>query len=181
MQNAPFTTSNRQLAFALAIAGCSFAAAEDGGPAINIYTLDFLRARNIGKGKPIEEAAREAFERRIPGNVTYLFARDATFERTIKAWDGMHEEFQRAANEGASPILPDIAEETVAQVLFIHANSLKTLAEVPFIRTPLVSTVNASTKEVPIDGKPGTRKTVSGRGKIWSLGASPEIRKHLKL
>lgn len=177
----PFSTQNRQLAFALATAGCRFQSQEEDGPAINLYTIPFLRSRKIGVGKSLEAAAKEAYDRGIPGIVTYLFVRDETFERAIKAWDVTVEELQKADAQNRSPILDDIPAETVMKVLCIYANNLRKLAEVPFIRSPLVGIFDAETKEVPIANKPGPRRVTTGKGKIWSLGASQETKKKLKV
>lgn len=178
----PFRTQNRQLAFALATAGCSFASPEEGGPAINLYSVDFLRARKIGVGKSLEAAAADAVSLGIPGIVTYLFKRDAILEKAIKAWDNMVELHAIAESEKTTPELPDVPVEVIMQVLHTHSMNLKSLVtQVPWCRRPLVTDAQSSTKEVPIDGKPAPRNVTQGSGKVWTLGASKAIKDRLNI
>lgn len=178
----PFRTQNRQLAFALATAGCSFASPDQGGPAINLYTIDFLRAKKIGVGKTLESAAADAVALGIPGVVTYLFKRDATFEKAMKAWDSMVDIHAMANHEGVEPELPEVPTEVIMQVLHTHSMNLKKLvAEVPWCRRPLVTDAQSSTREVQIDGKPAPRNVTQGSGRVWTLGASKAIKDRLNI
>lgn len=170
----PFTTTNRQLAYALASAGCLFATRELSGPTMNIYSIGFLRSKKIGAGLDIEEAAKVAVAKRIPGNVIYLFERDETFYQAIKAWDATVKELQTAHAENRQPELPDIDAGTVATILCIHANNRETLDQLPFVNKAWVSTVVSSTKEE------NEKTTITGQGKMWKIGAK-ETRKHLNV
>ena len=172
--NEPFTTTNRQLAFALASAGCLFATRDQEGPTINIYSVGFLRANKIGAGLDIEDAAKMAVAKRIPGNVVYLFERNATFFEAIKAWDKTAEELRNANQENREAKLPNIDAATVATVLCIHANNRETLDQLPFVNRAWVSTVTTSTKEEK------EKTTISGQGKMWKIG-SKETRKHFAI
>lgn len=179
----PFRTNNRQLAFALANAGCKFAPQdkENAGPAQNLYTLAFLRANKIGVGKTMDEAVDICLRNKIVGNVTYLFVRDEVFEKAIRAWNKIHASWVEADARGEVHPVPDIAPEVVMQVLFLYANNLAKLAEVPWFNRPLLSDVTTSTKTEAIPGKPGSRKVTTGSGRIWQHRASQATKRHLKL
>jgi hypothetical protein len=182
MQDQPFTTQNRKLAEALALAGCKWAAREDGGPTMNVYTADFLRSRRLLPATPVnipafEAATRAAFDRRIPGIVTYLFVRDDVFFRAVAAWDEVTRELQRADKEGRPPTIPPVDEETVSRVMAIAANSTKGFSDAPFVNPAWCSTIGGS-ETTSDDGK---RRTISGKGKAWQVTISKEDREKLKL
>lgn len=181
----PFSTQNQQLAFALMLAGCQFAGWDNGGPAQNLYTIGFLRARKIGVGQDIETAAIRAVEAKIPGIVTYFFQRTKTLEDAIAAWDLMVDEFRKAEADERPPITPDVSTAATMQVLFIRANSVKEFQKLPFMRPALVSNVQSTATEEPrFDGtkqKPAGASIISGKGQVWSLGASRETKNHLNV
>lgn len=177
----PFHTQNRKLAEALAVAGCRWAAREDGGPTMNTYTSGFLRDRRLMSSNPVslaifEKAAKDAVERRIPGIVTYFFVRDDTFYRAEEAWQKTCIEMARAELAAEAPNLPDISPEVVAQVLCVYANSMKHLRDAPFVNPPWVSTLGGSTTTDP---KNELSKTTTGQGKAWPLNATKEVREKI--
>lgn len=183
-----FKTQNAQLSAALMDVGCELAPQADGGPAENLYTLGFLRDRKIGTGKKLEDAAREAYERRVPGIVTYVFKRSALLEKMILVWDAMVDEMRRAEHEGTPPIMPVVSDETIVQVVYVHALNRAAFLDLPFFNEPLVGTLDIqSRKSVPIKDernggfKPGQKTIVKGRAKVWRLGSKPSITKHLKV
>lgn len=194
MSEESFKTQNRQLAFALACAGCHFAPLANDGPAVNTYTLGFLREprqKRLVGGLDIESAGKKLIEMGIPGHVTYCFIRDAVFEEAMAAWDEVVAEFQEAAHDRRDPSLPEVSAKVVAQVLCVAVNSQDEFAKVPFVNKmrQLVSTVTSSTKQVPIPdksssgeaNKPAPRTVVSGKGKVWTIGASKALKDHLKV
>jgi hypothetical protein len=176
----PFSTTNQQLAFALATAGCTFASRELEGPAQNIYTLGWLRDRKLGTGLGIEEAAMVAFKQRKAGTVIYYFERDSIFDRAIAAWDEIVAEYQQAELDKTPPILPEISERVVMQVLCVHANNMKHYSQLPFVNRPWVSTIESVRTEEK--GESGYWKDVkikvTGAGKMWKVGAK-KVREYL--
>lgn len=174
-----FQTQNRQLAFALASAGCEFAPQSAGGPAINTYTLGFLRSRRIGVGKTIDAAAKEAADRKIPGIVSYIFKRTPKLEEAIAHWDRIVDEFRRAEAEERAPRGEDLTLKQQVEAAYYFAHNSKEFANVPWFNSPLISTIEASTSEVKTAG-PDPKKVTRGKGKIWSLGASEEFKNQLR-
>lgn len=196
----PFSTSDKKLAAALATAGCAFLPISatpgvEGGPASNVYTPGFLRDRKVIEGQvPItefEDGVAQLVARRIPGHVTYHFIRDAIFDRAIAAWDALVDEMVKARNENRAPKLPQISEETVMEVLYLHRMNEREFARVPFIKRPECAIGLAMTSEEPLPNHdPDTRKEahlpvsrtrVKGSMKRWTLGCSQEMRDNLKL
>lgn len=186
----PFTTTNRQLAFALATCGCKFAGQDQEGPAIQIYSVGFLRSRGIGKGKDVHKAVDEAISRKIVSNtIKYSFVRDHLFERCIKAWDGTVDMMQLHADKGLdAEFNPPVSEEDMMQILCVHANNCKKMAdELPWINKPLVTDMTTSARSVPVtDPKsgeqlPGAKEIVTGKGRIWTHRPSQRIVDKLKL
>lgn len=177
----PFVTQNRKLAEALALAGCSWASEEDGGPTRNIYTAGFLRDRKLLPNEQVtlakfEQAAKSAESRRVPGIVSYYFVRDKTFRDAEGAWQAVALEIQRAELASEPPKLPDISAEVVAQVLCIAANSAKHLADAPFLNPAWVTTLSG-TKTKSDTSESGF--SISGTGKAWPLNATKEVREKL--
>ncbi len=178
----PFVTQNKQLAHALAVAGCRFAESEDGGPVMNTYTPGFLRDRRLIGNNPIsirefERAAEDAAAKRIPGIVTYFFERDDVFYRAEAAWQKMCEEISNAKIERRAPALPDISEEVVAQIMCIAAHGLKAINDAPFLTVPWVSTI-AGAESFDEDTR---ARSFAGSGKAWPLNISAEGRKKLNI
>lgn len=154
----PFTTQDKKLAMALALAGCSFLPCEHGGPATNTYTPQWLRnRRNPITGhaflpvdgvtpEEVEKMAEICVEKRIPGIVDYHFVQDAIFQRAIKAWDDMVKEMNRANIEAEAhfvefgkkqemtPAIPDISETIVMQVCYLQRCGQKEFEKAPFIK-----------------------------------------------
>lgn len=178
-----FKTTNRQLAFALILAGCSLApqTPDAGGPTQNLYTLGFLRHHKIGKGKPMEEGVKFCVAKRIPGTVTYIFTQDDTLQQAISAWDAMVERWAIADEQGKPPAPPEVDTKVVMEVLFTYFNSLESLGELPWFNTPWCSDVTSRTETKPIHGKPAPRTTTTGEGRLWTLGASQEIKGRLRV
>lgn len=188
-----FPNSNQALAFALAVAGCPFATAEENGPATNTYSVGFLSRPRIqailrglyertgrrwepGKMK-IEEAIRLLIENGTHGDVTYMHKRCPIQAEVIKAWDELSDEFRNAEAEGREPNIPAISPTVVAQVLFVAANSEKEFKRVPFLNRmlQLASTLTGSTSK---DNNTG-RETTTGAGKVWSIFGSQKMKAHL--
>lgn len=177
----PFATENRQLAFALLTAGCELLPREEGGPAVNVYTVGVLRQRKVGTGKTLEAAALEAHQREIPGHVKYLFLRNELLERCVKKWDWTVNAIRMAREEGVDPVLDDIKEEHIIQTMCVAANNQKAFAKIAFIRRPLCSDIDAKVEETEVPGKPGRKTTITGKGRIWTAGCSKAIREKLNL
>lgn len=182
----PFTTQDKQLALALATAGCTFLPQADGGPATNTYTPGFLRDRKQLPKEGVcvedfEETVKNCVERRFPGIVDYHFVRDSIFERSIKAWDEMVKEMTNAKNEGRAPFLPDISEAVTMQVLYLRRMNEKDFAKIPWFKHPECATATFEKSEEIISGRPAPRTKIKGGFKRWTLGCSDELRKELKL
>lgn len=176
-----FRTQNEQLAFALATAGCRWDE-EDGGPMMNIYSLDFLRQRKIGIGKSIDEAVQEAVDKQIPGKVIYFFVRDELFNRCIHAWDTTADELSKSDNERRDPVFEKlVGEENIMQILCVHSANRRNLRKKVWDRAAFIAAVNSKTREVPIKGRPAPRQVTEGVGKVWQLGASKAVRDKLKI
>lgn len=166
-----FSTQNRRLAFALATAGCQLAPK----PTQNLYTVDFLRSRGIGVGLTPEEAAKVAMAKKIPGIVTYFFVRSDLLMEAIKAWDDMAKAAKEAKEKGEEDIAPKVATVQVMEVLYVFSRNSKALSELAWLSPPLVSSVAVAKTGTP------ENYTMTGKGKVWTVGASQQIREHLKL
>lgn len=178
----PFETQNVTLAFALHTAGCKAAPPEQRGPAQNHYPLEFLQRKKIGKGKRIEDAARDAVKYRIPGIVTYYFEQSPELTEALDAWVTLQKELDRAETEKEAPTIPEISTKTVMRVLCLYAQNLPALKALAFQRDPLVSVSKIDSEEPVSNGPnraPGRR--IKGSAKIWSINASEETKKHLKI
>jgi hypothetical protein len=179
-----FKTTDQPLAIALATAGCRLASQEEDGPAISLYTPEFLRSRGLIKGKvapsEFERVASDAFDKKIPGSVTYLFVRDDVFKRAMDAWDAMVNEYEKADEENREPESLDIDEATAMRVMYtqrVNARLFKT--KVPFYREPLFKIGESTSREVPISGRPVAQTVTEGSMKSWSRNLSNESRKAL--
>lgn len=186
-EDQPFATQNKPLAFSLLLAGCTLAPAEQGGPAINRYTIGFVRNRRDCQGMHLEEAAKDLYTRKIEGHVSWLFVKNATFDKAINAWEEIVDKLRQAASQEIEPKLPDIPTEVVMQVLCIRQNSVEEFNKLAFVNrmSQWASTAHATLRDEPMkDNKgetmPGLKKTVAkGGGLEWSIFGSDEMKKHL--
>jgi hypothetical protein len=177
-----FSTNNRQLAFALATAGCTFAPQikNSPGPATNLYSLGFLRSKAICKGLSMEQAVDKLVSLKIPGNVTYNFVRNDTFAEAIKAWDKAVENIAFAQDNNTEIQTGAHSVAHIMEILCIHANNSVGLAnDLPWLSSPLLSDVAAHSKDHEVSGKPDPRVVTEGKGKIWSRNASKETKEKL--
>lgn len=196
----PFTTQDRKLALALALAGCSFTPCEEYGPATNTYTPSVLRnkidprtrkpflAKEGVTTEQFEEAASEAVRQRIPGIVDYHFVRNVVFERAQKAWDNMVDEMARAQQEGRAPNIPVISEEVVMQVIYLQRCGEKEFSKSAFIKPPECAIGEVQKQEIaipdshnPSETGPMPKVKYTGSMKRWTLGCSQDMREALKL
>lgn len=177
-----FYTQNAQLAFALVSAGATLLGQPD-GPCQNVYSLPLLRQLKATSGaavyraldgKTLEAGALEAFNRGLPGHVTYFFVRNELLELAIAAWDAMANEFQLAKAQQRPPIVPAVDPVKVMQSAYIMAQNRGDFARLPFFNRPMVTTVEAQ--------KTGEGDTVSysGCGSTWTVGASDHLRSRIK-
>lgn len=186
-EDQPFACPNKALAFSLLLAGCKLAPAEQGGPAINRYTVGFVRDRRDCAGMHIEEAAKWLYAKKVPGHVSWLFVRDAIFNRAIGAWDAEVDKMRVAKDTGEPYSAPDISPEIVMQVLCVRQNSVEAFNTLAFAnrmsQIASTSTVSFSTEALKDDRgntMPGLeKKHAKGSGKEWSIFGSDEGKKHL--
>lgn len=179
---APFATTNRHLAFALLLAGCEMADHTEDGPAINTYTIGFLRQerfRSRVQGLDIEEAAKKLLNAKVPGVVSWLFVRNSIFEEAIKAWNEMADEVTKARHEGVAPQVPAVSAADTMRVLYIaqRKETDEFFDKLAFMNAgrQLVSTMEGSSKAREDGGN-----TITGAGQVWTIGAK-DVRKHMKV
>lgn len=179
-----FKTTNEQLAWALITAGCSFAPQVEGGPGHTTYTPALLRKKGVlpSKGVSLEEfaeAAEDAYERMIPGPVTYYIIRNDLFTACIKKWDEMVDEFEAADKEKRAPVVPKVNANSVIVSCYLRAINQRVFDKqgMAFVNKPIlrVEEIKSETREA-IPGKdglpsPGDKcKTILGL-KSWPLGS----------
>lgn len=158
---APFTTTDAELAVALVTAGCKLAPHEADGPATNVYSPSVCRSLfgrwrqnpltgeqsrspllSLSPVKPeeFERAVMRAEQLRIPGVVTYAFVKDAVFQRAIDAHDKMAEAFEIAQKTNSVPILAPLAqmseEAAVMVVCYARRKNEKDMKALAWVRSP---------------------------------------------
>ncbi len=188
-----FAMPNEKLAFALAVAGVKFATPDEGGPAVNSYSRGFFnqerfkqRGESRFAGMSITDAAIHCFNKRIPGDVTYMFHRSADSEEFIRAWDSMAQERRNADAENRAPGMPTISPTAMAQVLFVAANSVDEFKTAPFLNRELqvASTMAGGvTHRAPKmnNGEAvGEIVTEERAGMVWCIFGK-NVREHLKV
>lgn len=117
-----YQTQNTALALALHTAGVPWATAADGAPLppiLNIYDAQILRDRGL-VGFTLEEAAKRAVERGIPGRIFYQFQRTQQCERIIKGYEAQRKLIEGAADgetATATLITPEEFGALAAQIL----------------------------------------------------------------
>lgn len=185
-----YSCPNRELARALAIAGVPFAPQKFGGPAVNTYSLGFVRQpRFKGRfaGKNLTDSAADCVAAKIHGDVTYRFVRGPLLDEVIAVWDAMAKERTQATADGRDPQMPSIPTAAIVQTLFVAANSEDEFRKVPFVNRmmQLASTMDGKSSDEPIEqnGKelPGRRTNVEGAGRVWSIHGSDKMKKHLEV
>lgn len=188
-----FQTRDAQLALALINAGCQYAPQNDQGPAENIYTPADMRSKGmLTKGEAsiqdFEAAVTVAVQKKRKGLVTFFIVRDAVFQRAIKAWDDMAEEFEKASNENRAPVVAEIDEATAMRVAYMLRMNAERVRDIPFVRTPILSTLEGSSADIPVANRtagvreahaPGAKTRTTGSGAMWTLGLSDEKKRRL--
>jgi len=207
MNDATFKTSDRDLALALATAGCTLEPQESGGPTLNLYTPQMLRhwgylrgAVSISEFEAVVTTCTTGGAlpdgRRIGkrlGTVIYSFVRDETFNRAHGEWDKCANEYIEAANEKREP-KPRGAELTPEQIMqAAHGMrmNVERLKKLGWCNTPQCAIGGFEASEVPIPSlntvtkqkshQGVTKKQGKGNMKQWTLGCSQELRDKLKL
>lgn len=184
-ENQPFACPNKALAFSLLLAGCALAPADQGGPAINRYTLGLVRNRRDCEGMNLDEAAQYLYAKRVPGHVSWLFVRDDIFHRAIEAWENRVKAFREEKNSGVPMVLPDIDPEVVMEVLCVRQNSVDAFNSLAFLNpnSQIVSTAKTSSRSEPMKDEhgqtmEGLEKTfITGNVKEWGLFNSNEFKR----
>ena len=179
-----FQTQNRQLAFALMVAGCTFAPIEQDGPAMNSYTPGFVRQPQFGnlitKGMSLDAAGAVLLRNRVPGIVTYFFLKNAAFYEAYESWVALEKEFAEAKSIGREPKIPEVSAADVMRSLYVaqHRQTKESFANVVFKNRKL-QIINAMTgkEESEKDAEGRTIRTVEGSGAAWTIGSKSAKKK----
>lgn len=188
-----FKTQEAILAFCLDKAGCEFLDANQ--PCANILDSEIL-AKLGHRGKPLWEAAQEAWENGSRGHVEYIFKQTPRLMDLIRAYRDQCEEIQKPGGNSTLLTLDIIGRLTRGEILQDEALirlsciDLKTRIDfvniwkemVPILRVPRSGKTKNFDTTVLSQGKRVQANAVEKPGfTAISLNASEATRKHLGL
>lgn len=182
-----FKTTEAILAFSLDIAGCEFL--DPGQPCANIFDAEILGKLGY-RGKPLWEAANEAWEHEQKGHVEYIFKQTPRLLELIRAYREQCDEIAKPGGNATNLIEGIIlGSESGSQlmdeaILRVACVILKTRGDfmniykkmVPLLRIP----ETGKTKHLPT-AKDGENLVQKPGYKFVSLNASEETKRHLGL
>lgn len=166
-----YQTQNTMLATALASAGVPFA--EENGK--RIPSLCQYHAQNLAKlgykGKPLWEAAHDAWKRKLPGTIVYQFERCELLDRVISAYDKMKAKLSKEAiGHDQGMTWAELQPEDFGRIAAFIAANRSWLMDAWWKQPPILCIYGDATTE-------GNVQTNSC--KIISLNASEETRAKL--
>lgn len=188
-----FDTREAILALCLTLAGCE--PLDESQPCFNLYDAEIL-AKHGYRGKPLIEAAQEAWEQKEKGDVGYVFKMTPRLVELAKLYRETCQEIEKADGK-AFVMLADIIGKFAAHcldpdeaILKFSCVVLKTRGQyfnvwkemVPLLRVPVDGRAKHFDGTVSSNGRTIESKNVHRPGfKVISLNASPGTKEHLKL
>lgn len=171
----PYQTQNFALALTLATCGVPFTTKDGLSPILNVYSAELLRNKygTRYRGLTLDEAAQRAYDDGNAGAVTYCFESTPQLAAILSAYNRQLEAIEKdSPTVELAAMEPEEAAALCAQLIHNRKKLLTAWKQAK----PLISVRGQSRTETQ-----GHKTVTVGSMKVYSLGASPETRSHLKV